>query len=131
MNSLDKSIIFKPWGYEYLFSGTSKGKYGGWVLHLNDGYRTSAHFHSSMTTILYVISGKIKLEFKYGSTILKAGSKSIIRERTEHRMGAIEGDAVVIELETPSDKLDSIRSFDDWHRVGLPYAEGCKVVDFT
>lgn len=128
MKSLDNATVFKPWGFEYLFSGSSRGQYAGWVLHLNEGYHTSLHYHKTMNTVLYVISGKIKLEFKHGSTIIREGKKFIIYEGMPHRMIAIDDNAIVIELETPSNKLDSFRISDDWGRQFEGYDSGCLIV---
>ncbi len=127
-NNLDNAIIFKPWGYEYLFSGSSKGEYAGWVLHMDGGFRTSVHCHNTMKTVLYVLSGKIGLDLYHGSTIINEGKKFFIYATEKHRLSAIYGDAIVIELEMPSDKLDSMRISDDWHREFEEYASGCKVV---
>ena len=113
-------IVKKPWGYEYLAYQTNA--LALWVLHLNHGEATSMHCHPNKQTGFVLLSGKVELSFLADSKTMEAPEKQMIRRGLFHSTTAIsEEGAVVLELETPNDKLDLVRLEDRYGREALGY----------
>lgn len=117
------TVVFKPWGFEYLFMEDKDCC--GWMLHINDNYGTSLHCHMTKSTIVCVIDGILALTTAGGRFLMSAGDIVLIDKKVFHAMGAIAGNARVIELEMPSYKPDAVRVVDPWGRKGQPYESLC------
>ena len=59
--SYDKTIVKKPWGYEYLVY--ENDKVGLWFLHITKDQQTSMHCHPNKTTGLILLDGEAEVSF--------------------------------------------------------------------
>ena len=118
--SYSKSVVKKPWGYEYL---VYENEYVGlWFLHIQEGQSTSMHCHPNKTTGLMVIDGEAEVSFLSNTFDLKPCHKLMIRKGLFHSTKAIsKNGAQIFEIETPVDKHDLVRLDDQYGRTGKPY----------
>tara|TARA_Y100000592_G_scaffold73504_1_gene114494 strand:+ start:10972 stop:11646 length:675 start_codon:yes stop_codon:yes gene_type:complete len=120
--SYDKSIVKKPWGYEYL--AYENDKVGLWFLYIAKDQQTSMHCHPNKTTGLILLDGEAELFFLGNSNKLKPVSKTMIRKGLFHSTKATsENGAFVFEIETPVQKHDLVRLEDKYGREGKPYED--------
>lgn len=120
------AVIYKPWGQEYLINEDIPHDQCIWILHFDKSYGTSLHCHKYKDTILYVLSGQLLFGTIKGCFLVYPSDKIFIGKKVFHTMSS--NDAIVMEVESTCDKLDSIRLTDQWNRKGKPYEAGCKVV---
>jgi hypothetical protein len=59
--SYDKTIVKKPWGYEYL--AYENDKVGLWFLYIAKDQQTSMHCHPNKTTGLVLLDGEVEVSF--------------------------------------------------------------------
>ena len=85
--SYDKTIVKKPWGYEYLVY--QNDKVGLWFLHIAKNQQTSMHCHPNKTTGLILLDGEAELSFLGDSYKLKPVSKTMIRKGLFHSTKAL------------------------------------------
>ena len=120
--SYDKTIVKKPWGYEYL--AYENDKVGLWFLYIAEGQQTSMHCHPNKTTGLILLDGEAELSFLSDSCKLKPVSKTMIRKGLFHSTKATsKNGAFVFEIETPVQKHDLVRLEDKYGREGKPYED--------
>ena len=120
--SYDKTIVKKPWGYEYL--AYENDKVGLWFLYIAKDQQTSMHCHPNKTTGLVLLDGEVEVSFLGNSNKLKPVSKTMIRKGLFHSTKATSDDgAFVFEIETPVDKHDLVRLEDKYGREGKPYED--------
>jgi mannose-6-phosphate isomerase-like protein (cupin superfamily) len=120
--SYDKTVVKKPWGYEYL--AYENDKVGLWFLYIAKGQQTSMHCHPNKTTGLILLDGKAELSFLGDKFELEPVSKTMIRKGLFHSTKAIsENGAFVFEIETPVEKHDLVRLEDKYGREGKPYED--------
>ena len=120
--SYDKTIVKKPWGYEYL--AYENDKVGLWFLYIAKDQQTSMHCHPNKTTGLILLDGEAELSFLSDSYKLKPVSKTMIRKGLFHSTKATsENGAFVFEIETPVQKHDLVRLEDKYGREGKPYED--------
>jgi mannose-6-phosphate isomerase-like protein (cupin superfamily) len=118
----EKTIVKKPWGYEYLVY--QNDKVALWFLHILGGQQTSMHCHPNKTTGLILLDGDAEISFIMNSFNIKPVSKTMIRKGLFHSTKAVsKGGAYVFEIETPVDKHDLIRLEDKYGRQGNPYED--------
>ncbi len=96
VNNIKK--VQKPWGSEVIFAENEL--YSGKLLLINEGCRTSLHYHKEKDETFYIYSGKIVME--RGDTKITPSCNEAIRIRPNviHRITAIES-SVVFEVSTP------------------------------
>jgi len=117
-----KSIVLKPWGYEYLLA--SNLDVAVWFLNIKSGRSTSLHCHPKKRTVLIVLEGEVVIESIDIKELHSAGSVIEIEAGAFHRTSNVSGsDAFVLEFETPNDKFDLLRLKDDYGRVGSGYEQ--------
>ena len=120
--SYDKTIVKKPWGYEYL--AYENDKVGLWFLYIAKDQQTSMLCHPNKTTGLILLDGEAELSFLSDSCKLKPVSKTMIRKGLFHSTKATsENGAFVFEIETPVQKHDLVRLEDKYGREGKPYED--------
>ena len=120
--SYDKTIVKKPWGYEYL--AYENDKVGLWFLYIAKDQQTSMHCHPNKTTGLILLDGEAELSFLSDSCKLKPVSKTMIRKGLFHSTKATsDNGAFVFEIETPVQKHDLVRLEDKYGREGKPYED--------
>ena len=114
---MKRKTVMKPWGKEEWIAYNEF--YALKLISLNEGHRTSLHYHNEKHETYYVDRGRILswLENENGSIDKKemeAGSIVEILPGKTHRVEAIE-DAILIEVSTPH-LDDVIRVEDDFGR---------------
>ncbi len=110
------NIIQKPWGYEEIWSHTSK--YVGKILYINKGHQLSLQHHRKKEETIRVLSGLMHLRvgktleeaLKNELILMEPGSIYHIPPGLIHRMIALE-DVQVLEVSTP--ELDDVVRHDD------------------
>jgi mannose-6-phosphate isomerase-like protein (cupin superfamily) len=128
---LGESVVFKPWGYEYMHYEAEDKSSGSWFLHIKPNDGTSLHCHSHKTTVFHIVSGSIEMQFlDKPSKILKEGDTITLKAKVFHATVAREEGACLIEIESPSDKNDAIRYKDLRGRVGKRYDNKCSVMKY-
>lgn len=117
---MNNTIVKKPWGYEYL--AYENDDVGVWILHIDPFQSTSMHCHTSKTTGLIVLDGKILLSFLGDSVELNKLDKRMIRRGLFHSSKSISTqETVLLEIETPKNKEDLVRLKDEYGRKLQPY----------
>jgi Nucleoside-diphosphate-sugar pyrophosphorylase involved in lipopolysaccharide biosynthesis/translation initiation factor 2B, gamma/epsilon subunits (eIF-2Bgamma/eIF-2Bepsilon) len=78
----------KPWGFELVVALTEK--YLQKKLYIKEGYRTSMHYHEYKMETLYVVKGKVRVEFPDSKAIeLNEGERHTIEPKTVHSIVAL------------------------------------------
>lgn len=122
----DGKMVKKPWGMEYC--AFDDGRVAIWYLHIRAGQRTSQHLHEKKETVLNVLAGEAVVS-KFIDFVTVDTVPNYIPRGTAHSTMA-NTDAWVMEIETPSDKLDLIRVGDDYGRANKPYENGENIIAF-
>ena len=120
-------MVKKPWGVEYC--SFDDGRVAIWYLHIRMGERTSQHYHEKKTTVLTLLSGSAAITKIRNGDVTPDDAPGYIPPGTPHSTLAVT-DSWVMEIETPSDKLDLVRLGDDYGRKGKPYENGEHLIDF-
>ena len=122
VESHNKNIVKKPWGYEYLVY--QDANVALWFLYIAPNHKTSLHSHPKKTTGLIILDGSAKVDFFNNENILNKLDKIMIRKGMFHSTTSIsENGTKLFEIETPNDKLDLVRLEDSYGRKGLPYED--------
>lgn len=117
---LQRSIVIKPWGYEYFLAGNESA--AAWLLQLNPHESTSLHCHIGKKTVLIVLHGDVAVESLNGVQIHSSGAVIEIAAGAFHRTRVIGNQpAYIIEVESPNRKHDLLRLEDGYGRVGSGY----------
>ena len=118
----EKTVVKKPWGYEYLVYQNEKVAL--WFLYIGYEQQTSMHCHPNKTTGLILLDGKVELSFLTNTVKVEPVTKVMIRKGLFHSTKATsENGAHVFEIETPVDKHDLVRLEDKYGREGSPYED--------
>ena len=107
-------VVQKPWGYEYLVY--ENPEVALWLLYIEQGKGTSLHCHPKKTTGLILLEGEAELGFIADSKIIRRG--------LFHSTKALSSPGVfLLEIETPNDKEDLVRLFDEYGRSAAGYEQ--------
>ena len=118
--SLQNSVVYKPWGYEYLVFQNYSAPV--WYLHIKCGEATSLHCHPKKKTGLLLLSGEAVISFLNDQHSLKALGKMVIRPGLFHSTRAVSPEGItLLEIETPVDKANLVRFEDGYGRKGKAY----------
>ena len=118
----EKTVVKKPWGYEYLVYQNKVVAL--WFLYIGYNQQTSMHCHPNKTTGLILLDGEAELSFLENIFKLKPVSKTMIRKGLFHSTRATsKNGACVFEIETPVDKHDLVRLEDKYGREGTSYED--------
>ena len=118
MNNHHNSVVRKPWGYEYLVYKNDDVSL--WLLNINKGKKTSIHCHPTKTTGLVLLEGIAEMIFLSDKKIIKAPHKQMIRRGLFHQTHALTN-LLLLEAETPVNKDDLVRLYDDYGRSNEGY----------
>lgn len=119
-SSYENLVVQKPWGYEFLVYDSRD--IAIWHLYLKNGSSTSFHAHYGKRTSLFVISGSITFHSYDIEAKIGVGEGMEILPGVFHQSRADWGeDAILIEIETPSNKEDLVRAKDNYGREKLGY----------
>jgi NDP-sugar pyrophosphorylase family protein len=111
--SLYQSRTDKPWGYELIVALTEK--YLQKKLYLKEGHRTSMHYHQNKMETLYVVKGKVRVEFEKSEPVeLSEGQRHTIEPHTVHSIVALRN-TLIDEASSPHPE-DTIRVKDYYVR---------------
>ena len=111
---MNQLIVKKPWGYEY--PAFENDEVGIWILHIKNGESTSLHCHPNKETGLIVLQGVVAIDFMNHRIIKRIEEKTMLRRGLFHKSTAINGDAVMLEIESPNNKTDLVRLEDKYNR---------------
>jgi mannose-6-phosphate isomerase-like protein (cupin superfamily) len=112
--------VNKPWGREHELVLTKE--HSLWRLYIDGGKETSLHCHPNKNTLMIVEEGVIRLETLEGETRFEAGAVVLINKGVFHRTKAVNGGAIVSELEWPPNRCDIVRLEDKYKRKTTGYA---------
>jgi rfaE bifunctional protein nucleotidyltransferase chain/domain len=125
-------VCIKPWGYEFLIYESQK--IGTWFLEINKNVGTSTHTHFKKSTIMIVVSGKIKLNMVDDYKIYGEGSVIYIPKRKFHGLNSLSEKSYIIEIElfdedvNFSNKNDLLRLVDNYKRENTGYSNSVNVL---
>jgi len=116
-----EGLIKKPWGEEY--RAYCDDFLDIWHLRINPGQSTSMHAHPRKTTYLICLSGSGITTTLNGATPLRKGMILRIARGAFHATKCDAGvePLMLIEVESPRNKFDLVRSQDNYHRAGRAY----------
>lgn len=120
------SPIDKPWGGEYrIYADVLLDV---WLLTLLAGTETSTHCHTRKDTVLLCLRGEAELNTvdEDRRLAIRPGSIVHIEQGAVHRTRAW-SDVVLVEVETPRDKLNVLRIDDAGGRELKPYEDAASV----
>jgi mannose-6-phosphate isomerase-like protein (cupin superfamily) len=119
LQNLPELPISKPWGWEIeVWRSTDVAIT---YLHMVEGKSTSLHCHPNKRTGYVVVKGEVEVEFLAGKKHYKAGSRVNFRPCLFHRTKALSCETILLELESPPDKMDLIRLEDSSNRKNSQY----------
>jgi len=115
-----KSVVNKPWGYEYLMFENKEVSI--WILYLKQNQSTSMHCHPNKKTSLIVIRGEVLCTTLEGFSRRKEGEGLVIESSVFHTTkGISKRGAIIMEIESPPNKRDLVRLKDLYGREGKGY----------
>ena len=111
--------IEKPWGHEIVWAKTDR--YVGKVLYIKKGHRLSLQKHLLKDETIMVTNGTLYLTHSnedgtFSEKRLKPGQHFHVKVGCIHRMAAVTGDVLVMEVSTP-ELEDVVRLEDDYDRA--------------
>lgn len=113
-------VVLKPWGNEFLIY--ENNNVAIWMLRIDKDQSTSMHAHPNKKTSLIVLEGEILCDNFTRRSLLKEKECIIIENGVFHSSKALpENGAVILEIETPPDKVDLIRLDDKYGRTKENY----------
>ena len=113
-------VVLKPWGHE--FQMFDDKKHAVWMLNIKTNRSTSMHCHQHKMACLIPLVGEITLITLAGRFVLKPLEQVTMMPKAFHCLwNSGNEDAAVIEIESPSVKLDLIRAHDAFGREGAGY----------
>ena len=125
--NFSKVIVKKPWGFEFLLY--QNRKLAIWILHLRKNHKTSFHCHFNKKTLLFVLKGSISFKTLEFSKKYKEGGFIEIDKKVFHQSKSISKlGSIVLELESPVNKNDLVRLYDDYGRTGIGYESRYKKI---
>ena len=77
-------IVEKPWGREIWLA--VENEYAGKILEIKQDSRTSLQYHESKKESIYVLDGKLKVEYPDGETIVEKGKSITLNPGDKHRL---------------------------------------------
>ena len=123
-NTINKSIVLKPWGKEYVIYSDGE-KLAITLLEIKPGMQTSLHCHSKKKTGFIILKGVAKIQvgiYKKNNFIYKSGSRLVFREGLFHKISNFsKKNLYVLEIEKPFIKKDLIRLQDKNGRSNTQY----------
>jgi len=125
-NHLDL-VIDKPWGYEYRIYADNF--YDIWKLVIFPGHATSMHCHPRKETVLLCLSGQGDVRVLNDTLKIAEHELAHIKKGVFHLTENVgDENLVLIEIETPRNKLDLVRASDQYGRKGTAYETKNRVV---
>ncbi len=125
-----KVVIKKPWGHEYLIYGNND--VAVWVLHIQNGYQTSMHCHPNKKTSIISLAGEAQCSTLADEHKLKPGQGLFLDKGVFHSTMALSPEGILImETETPTNKKDLVRLYDNYGRSGKGYEGKEHYLDFN
>ena len=107
--------VDKEWGHEIWMANNKSEDYCGKILHINQGYNSSMHFHLDKHETFYVLEGSLQvdlidtIEGVKIKNILYEGDIMEVDRGQPHQLIAYDGDVTFIETSTFHKDSDSKR----------------------
>lgn len=113
-------VLIKPWGVEWeLFDDK---KHAVWILNIRPNRSTSLHCHQHKAVCLIPLVGEFTLITLGEQTSIKTGESVSLLPKVFHCLwNSGQTDVILMEIETPSIKLDLIRAEDAYGRAKTAY----------
>jgi len=109
--------VEKPWGYEIIWAKTNK--YAGKILHINSGHKLSLQYHENKMETIYVLSGKLILDYKIGPDLyskqILPGESYHVNPGDIHRFGCSEDQEFVEVVEVSTPELNDVIRIQDFY----------------
>lgn len=122
-DSFVDTIVEKPWGYEYLLYQSNDVAI--WILHIRSGHKTSLHCHPNKSTSLICLHGEIQCRSLSNTYTLHEFEAIYLGSKVYHQsFNPTPRETVLIEIESPSNKMDLLRSADEYGRTNTHYETG-------
>lgn len=108
-------FVEKEWGHEIWLANNEKENYCGKILHINQGYTSSMHFHMEKHETFYVTDGTLQVilidteQGKERHHMVLEGCTFEIDRGQPHQLIAYDGDVEFIEISTFHKDSDSKR----------------------
>lgn len=113
-------VVIKPWGFE--FEMFDDKKHAIWMLNLKPNRSTSLHCHQHKTVCLIPLIGELTLiTLDQRFTVRPMESVSLMPKVFHCLWNSGRSDVVLVEIETPSLKLDLVRAEDAYGREKKGY----------
>ncbi len=113
-------VVIKPWGHE--FQMFDDKKHSIWILNLRPNRSTSLHCHQHKTVCLIPLVGSITLiTLDQRFTVRPMESISLLPKVFHCLWNSGKSDVVLVEIESPSIKLDLVRAEDAYGRAKNGY----------
>jgi len=91
------------------------------LIHINPNSRLSLQYHSKRSEFWRVIKGTAMVELDSRTMILTEGETVTIPRQARHRVGALDGGCMILEIAYGKfDENDIVRLEDDYKRAPLP-----------
>jgi mannose-6-phosphate isomerase-like protein (cupin superfamily) len=118
-DSVNIQYIHKPWGFEHVLFMDKHNLI--LRLYINDGESTSLHCHPNKSTRMIVIRGTVKLTVNSTTYTLTSSNSIFIEKNAIHSSEAVDGDAELIEIDSPPLLTDIVRIKDKYGRTGKEF----------
>jgi len=115
MSSTSVPIIDKEWGHKKWLVNNKKENYCGKILHINEGHRSSMHYHVKKHETFYILSGTLQVDMINTVTgevityIVQKGETFEVERNDPHQLIAVDGPVEFIEISTFHEDSDSLR----------------------
>ena len=127
-SEFDLTLVTKPWGFEFeLFDNEAisiwcvsigKEHKSGYLFNSSS---TSCHMHTQKTAKVLILDGAVELFVNNQPIIVNTSSPFTIPPRTPHQLQAYHGNALLLEVELPSNRGDIVRFSDSYGRSKSTY----------
>ena len=108
-------FVEKDWGHEIWMANNETENYCGKILRINQGYKSSMHFHMEKHETFYVTEGTLQVilidteQGKERNNMVLEGNTFKIDRGQPHQLIAYDGDVELIEISTFHKDEDSYR----------------------
>ena len=115
MHKFKPRKVDKRWGYELWLANNEDHDYCGKILHINEGGRSSMHFHLNKHETFYVLKGKLRIDLidtisgdKFAREVCE-GESFEVPQGQPHQLFAYNESVEFVEISTFHDDADSKR----------------------
>lgn len=92
-------VVKYPWGSEVIYADTKQ--YAARMFVVTEGQQTEQLYHKKRDKTIFILQGVVQLTVEGKNRILNAGEKYHLPPKLVHKIVAMQGDAVILEVGTP------------------------------